>query len=73
MIQQPLISVAQPQPQASAPLSGTTQAQTGIVNPQLGQSSNTRQQQTVQQPWLAQYQQLQFQHTQPQFGLGSQA
>lgn len=38
-----------------------TQAQTGTITPHLGQSSSIGQQQMVQQPWLVQYQQLQFQ------------
>lgn len=43
------------------------------VNLQLGQSSSTRQQHLVQQPWLSQYQQPQFQQSQPKFRLGSEA
>ena len=48
VVQQPLVSSAQRKPQVSVPLSGTTQAHTGTVNPQLGQYSSTRQQQTIQ-------------------------
>lgn len=33
----------------------------GIITPHLGQTSSIGQQQMVQQPWLVQYQQLQFQ------------
>jgi len=40
-----------------------TQAQMGIITPHLGQSSSVGQQQMVQQTWLVQYQQPQFQQT----------
>ena len=59
-IQQPLVLAIQSQPQVSASLSGATQAQIGIMTPNLGQSSSIGQQQMVQQPWLVQYKQPQF-------------
>ena len=40
-----------------------TQAQTGTMTPHLGKSSSIGQQQMVQQPWLVQYQQPQFQQS----------
>jgi len=42
-IQQPLVSTAPPQSQISASLTRTTQAQTGVMTPHLGQSSSIRQ------------------------------
>lgn len=62
-IQQPLVSAIQSQPQVSASLSGATQAQTSTMTPHLGQSSSIGQQQMVQQPWLGQSQQPQFQQS----------
>ena len=38
-----------------------TQAQTGVMTLHLSQSSSNWQQQMVQQPWLVEYQQTQFQ------------
>jgi len=40
-----------------------TQAQIGTIAPHLGQSSSIREQKMVRQPWLVEYQQLQFQQT----------
>ena len=60
-IQQPLVSTTPPQSSISGSLTGVTQAQTGTITPHLGQTTSIGQQQMVSQPWLVQYQQLQFQ------------
>lgn len=66
------------QPQASVPLTGMTQAYTGLVYSQLGKTyiggqQPLYQQSLLKQPWRPQYQQQQFKQYQPHPGLGQQS